>query len=85
MDLLHEQYESDGDLVLFCCTECGYTSLSLGATHGHVEKHRGYTRFNIGIPFTKKSMGNFDQLMKRTEVLRVDDVEAISLEDVDGL
>jgi len=30
-------------------------------------------------------MGNFDQLMERTEVLRVDDVEAISLEDVDGL
>jgi len=28
--VLHEQYESDGDLVLFGCAECDYTSMSLG-------------------------------------------------------
>jgi len=84
-DLLHEEYEADGDLVLFRCTECGYTTLSLGGLHGHIEGHRGYTRLNIGIPFTKTAMGNVDELMKRTEVLRVDETEAISLDRVEGL
>lgn len=84
-DLLHEEYESDDSLVLFRCTECGYTSLSLGGTHGHIEKHRGYTRFNIGIPFTKTSPGNFGELMKRTEVLLVEETSEIDLEEVEGL
>jgi uncharacterized Zn finger protein len=85
MDLLHEQYESDGQLVLFRCTECGYVSLSLGATHGHIEKHRGYTRFNIPVPFTKESMANVDELMKRTEVLRVNNTTEIDIKEVEGL
>jgi len=84
-DALHEEYESDGGLVLFRCTECGYTSLSLGGTHGHIEQHRGYTRFNIGIPFTKTAMGNFSELMKRTEVLLVEETSEIELEEVEGL
>lgn len=83
--LLHEQYESDGDLVLFRCRECGYISMSLGSLHAHVEKHRGYTRFNIQLPFTKTAIANADQLMKRTDVLRVADVETIGLEVVEGL
>lgn len=85
VDLLHEEYESDGDLVLFRCRECGYTSLSLGAAHGHIEKHRGYTRFNIQIPFTKTSMANVDRLMDYTAVLRVTDTEEIELQEVEGL
>lgn len=85
MDLLHEQYESDGNIVLFRCIECGYVSLSLGATHGHIEEHRGYTRFNISVPFTKESMANVDELMKRTEVLRVDDTTKIDINEVEGL
>jgi len=84
-DALHEEYESDGDLVLFRCTECGYTSLSLGGTHGHIERHRGYTRFGIKIPFTKTAMGNFSELMKRTEVLLVEETSQISLQEVEGL
>lgn len=84
-DFLHEQYESDGDLVLFCCRECGHTDLSLGGLHGHCERHRGYTRFNIQIPFTKTSMANVDELMKLTEVVRVRDTEVIDIDDVAGL
>ena len=82
---LHEQYDADGRLVLFRCTECGYISLSLGGLHGHIESHRGYTRFNIQIPFTKTAMANIDRLMDRTQVLRVDDVTEIDREEVDGL
>ena len=85
MRLLHEQYESDGDLVLFRCTECEYTSLSLGNLHAHVESHRGYTRFNIQIPFTKTAMANVDELMQRTKVLRVTDTEEIGLDEVSDL
>lgn len=85
MSLLHEQYEADGDLVLFRCSECGYTSLSLGGAHGHIEKHRGYTRFNIQIPFTKTSMANVDRLMEYTEIVRVTDTEEITLDQVEGL
>ena len=85
IDLLHEQYESEGGLVLFRCTECDYTSMSLGSTHGHIEKHRGYTRFNIQLPFTKTSMANVDELMKRTDIVRVTDTETIELNEVEGL
>jgi hypothetical protein len=83
-DILHEEYEdADGRTVLFRCTECGYTSLSLGGTHGHIEKHRGYTRFNIQIPFTKTSMANVGRLMEYTEVIAVDETEEVPLDEVD--
>lgn len=85
MSFLHEQYESDGDLVLFKCTECDYVSLSLGSLHAHVEGHRGYTRFNIQVPFTKTAMANVDRLMKYTTVLRVESARQISLSEVEGL
>lgn len=83
--LLHEQYDVDGDLVLFECSECGYTSLSVGSLHAHIEGHRGYTRFGIQIPFTKTAMGKFDELMKHTNVLLVTETEPTSLEEVEGL
>lgn len=83
---LHEQYHTaDGDLVVFRCTECGYASLSLGSLHAHVETHRGYTRFNIQLPFTKTWFANVDELMERTEVLRVSATEEIGLEEVENL
>lgn len=84
-DLLHEEYEADGQTVLFRCTECGQTRMSLGALHAHIEGHRGYTRFGIQIPFTKTAVANTDELMKRTEVLRVGETTEVSLDDVDGL
>lgn len=85
IDYLHEQYESDGSPVLFSCTECAYYSMSLGSLHAHVEGHRGYTRFNIQIPFTSTSQGDFDQLMKYTKVIKADSVTEIGLSEVDGL
>jgi len=85
MSLIHEQYESNGDLVLFGCTECSYISLSLGNLHAHIEGHRGYTRFNIQIPFTKTAMANVDELMKLTKVLRVASTDEIELKEVEEL
>lgn len=85
LDRFHEEYESDGKLVLFRCKECGYTNMSLGMFHAHVEKHRGYTRFNIQIPFTKTAFANVDRLMQFTEVLRVDETSEIGLDEVEGL
>jgi len=84
-NLLHEQYQSDGDLVLFRCTECDYASMSLGSTHSHIEKHRGYTRFNIQVPLTRTAIADSEELMKRTEILRVTNTEAIELQEVEGL
>jgi len=84
-ELLHEQYESDGQLVIFRCRECGHVDLSLGRLHAHAETHRGFTRFNIQVPLTKTSAGNFVQLMEYTEVLRIDELSEISLDDVEGL
>jgi len=83
--VFHEQYSCEGDLVIFQCRECGYASLSPGSTHAHIEGHRGYTRFNIQIPFTKTAMANVDQLMKRTDVLRVTNTEQIELSEVECL
>lgn len=85
LERFHEQYESDGGLVLFRCEECGFASLSIGTIHAHVESHRGYTRFNIQLPFTKTSPAAFDRLMELTEVLRVGETEEITLEEVEGL
>jgi len=85
IDLLHEEYESDGDLVVFRCTKCGQRSLSLGSLHAHCERHRGYTRFNIQVPLTRTWFGDFDRLMEYTEVVRVDETESISLNEVEGL
>jgi len=87
MSVLHEHYvtESTGDTVLFRCKECGCTSMSLGALHAHIEKHRGYTRFNIQIPFTETAMANGGELWRRTEIVRVADTETVSRSEVEGL
>lgn len=82
---LHEQYDAAGKPVLFECRECGYRSQSLGALHGHIEQHRGYTRLNMQLPFTKTSPAKADRLMDFTRVLRVDDTTEITLDEVDGL
>jgi len=84
--LLHEQYETrDGDPVYFECAECGFRSQSLGTLHAHVERHRGYTRFNIQVPFTKTSPANVSELMRWTNVVKVTGTEHVSLDDVNGL
>lgn len=61
----------------------------------HLDEHRSfprsyrdtprYTRFNIQVPFTKTSAGDFDRLMEYTEVLRVEETREISLDEVKGL
>lgn len=84
-DWLHSEYESDGELVLFRCRECGLTSMSLGSLHAHVERHRGYTRFGIQVPFTRTAIANFPELMKLTEVLRVEETTEVELNEVEGL
>jgi hypothetical protein len=82
LDYWHEEYYDETDhLVLFRCRECGLTSMSLGSLHAHVEGHRGYTRFNIQIPFTKTWIGDFEALMDRTEVLRVEEMAEIDLDE----
>jgi hypothetical protein len=85
LDRFHEQYDAGGDLVLFRCKECDFTSMSLGTLHAHVEQHRGYTRFNIQLPLTKTAMAKGDELMKRTEILRVTDTESVDVSEVNGL
>lgn len=86
MSLLHTEYtDHSGRLVLFRCTECGETYMSLGALHGHAEGHRGYTRFGIQLPFTKTAVANVDELMQYTEVLAVETAEPITLDKVEGL
>lgn len=85
LDRLHEEYESDGGLVLFRCTACGHTSMSLGSIHAHCESHRGWTRFGIQLPFTTTALGDFDRLMELTEVVRVEETREISLDQVEGL
>ena len=85
LDFLHEEYEVDGDLVLFRCTDCGQTDLSLGSLHAHIERHRGYTRFNIQLPLTPTTPGRSSALNDRVEVLRVTETETIPLSEVDDL
>lgn len=72
------------EMYLFRCTECGYLSTDLGWLHGHIEKHRGYTPLNIQLPLTKTAPANVEELMARTEILRVDEATEVSLEDVPG-
>lgn len=85
LDLLHDEYQADGQPVLFRCTDCGRLDQSLGSLHAHIERHRGYTRLNIQLPFTRTSPGDADELMKRTEVLRIDGTTEVSLNEVEGL
>jgi hypothetical protein len=83
-DLLHEEYEADGDLVLFRCSECGYTSLSLGSLHAHVEGHWSFLGW-FKWHWWNVWRSDESKWMDHTEILRVDEAEAISLEEVEGL
>jgi len=85
LDYLHEEYENDGALVVFRCAVCGRHDLSLGSLHAHIEGHRGYTRLGIQLPLTRTTPGDFDRLMDRTEVLRVDNFSEMPLSEVEGL
>lgn len=69
---------STDELVVYRCTECGKTSVSLGWLHAHAEKHRGL--FGLQLPWR---IGDFDALMELTEVLRVDGYERVNLEEVE--
>lgn len=71
------------EIVLYRCTECGKLSVSLGWLHAHIEGHRGYTWLGIQIPFTKTAVANVSELMKRTEVLRVEEYDVVSLDEVE--
>ena len=66
----HTSSQNVNGNTLFRCTVCGTVEESIGTIHAHVEKHRGYTRFGIQIPFTKTSPGNADELMKKTEKIK---------------
>jgi hypothetical protein len=82
--ILHEQYHADGDPVFFRCSVCGYRSQSLGGLHGHIEGHRGFTRYNISIPFTSTTPGDFEALMGHTEIIRIEETAEITLTEVEG-
>lgn len=84
LDRFHEQYESSGNLVVFRCTECGYTSMSLGSLHAHVEGHwstLGWFKWHT-YQWLKPDENKW---MDFTEVLRVDETTEIVLDDVEGL
>jgi len=84
MSFLHEQYESDGRLVVFECDRCGFVSLSLGSLHAHIESNQSFRRFLQRLaPIVGKDY--IDPLMRETNVLRVEETDAISLEEVEGL
>jgi len=85
LDRFHEEYENDGALVVFQCTECGQHSLSLGSLHAHIEGHRGYTRLGVQVPFTRTALGRVDELMDLTKVYRVDALSEMPLAEVEGL
>jgi hypothetical protein len=78
-------YEDDElhEILVFRCTECGAVDVSLGKLHAHIERHRGYTRFGIQLPLTKTAMANVDELMKRTQILRVEDYSEVSKSEVE--
>jgi len=77
------RHEDSDDPVLFRCEECGRIETSIGTLHAHIEDHRGYTRFNIQNPFIGDTKpGKSDELMKRTEVLRVSEFEKVDLDTV---
>lgn len=86
MGLLHTEYtDTRGRLVLFRCTDCGYTSLSLGDLHAHVESHwslLGSLRWHATHWLRDEPA---EKWLKSTEIVAVDTVEPISLSEVRGL
>lgn len=82
LERLHSEYHThDGDLVLFRCTECGYTTMSIGGLHAHVEQHWPlYRRILFFLPWP-----GGENWSKYTEVLAVGNTEEIDLTEVEGL
>lgn len=88
MGLLHEEYtDDDGRTVLFKCMECGNTYLSLGSLHAHVESHWStlrYFRWHLvtsWLHILGRDVPN--KWMESTVVLAVDDVEMVTMDEVD--
>jgi hypothetical protein len=78
----HSESGDGEELLIFRCSECGKTSVSLGWLHGnHIQKHHGWGPWNI-IP-NPRTFGNFDAHMEYTEILRVEGYSEVSLEEVD--
>jgi len=84
MSTLNQRTKVDGAVVVYRCTECGKKSVSVGWLHAHIEaKHTGFGPFNlIPNPF---ALGNFDNDMTMTEVLRADDPESVTLDEVEDV
>lgn len=75
--------QSSGE-VLYRCTECGKTSVSIGWLHAHIDsKHHGFGPFNL-IP-NPLALGNFDRCMEKTIVLQVESASVVSLDEVENV
>ena len=74
----HGEQTPRDELVIYRCTECGKTSVSLGWLHAHAEKHRGL--FGLQFPWR---IGDFDALMEMTEVLRIEEYREVDLDEVE--
>jgi len=83
LEKLHsEYYTQDGDLVLYRCTECGYTTMSIGGLHAHVEQHWPYFKWLAHLLPWFADRGDW---MEYTQVLAVRDTEGTDLSEVKGL
>ena len=83
---LHEQYHTDdGQPVLFCCTECDYTSTSVGSIHAHAEQHRDIAIDPFGLLVPPWRLANVEALWELTEIHVVDDDRTVSAAEVEGL
>lgn len=72
------QYQAGEDPVVYRCKECGKVSVSIGWIHAHIEGHRGI--FGFQFPWR---YGDWDALMERTEVIRVDESSVVDIEEVE--
>ncbi|ELZ47883.1 hypothetical protein C464_08175 [Halorubrum coriense DSM 10284] len=78
-----ELFEPHDELQIYRCRQCDHISTNIGSLHAHCERHRGYTRFNIQVPFTDTSVGDFDRLMEYTDVMDEEQMEQIDLSEVE--
>lgn len=75
-----EQQSEPTELVIYRCTECGKTSVSIGWLHAHINKHLSIGPLGL-IPIPWK-FGRPKHQMKHTEVLRVDEYSKVGLDEV---
>ena len=85
MSILHEQYDANGDPVFFSCTECDYRTQSIGGLHANIEaKHWSvwkWLRWHLVGWYLEET----SEQMASTEIVRVQELEEIPIEEVDGL